>query len=98
MDCCQGGIIPMPRSKHPPWWAVACLAVLLAPGRAGHGVETAPAAAEVPPLLLEDFEGATLGARPYLWKERKAGGAAATVGAERAALAGSDSNKALKLQ
>src|SRR5207244_3090932 len=58
------------------------------------GAEEAPA---VPLLILEDFEGATLGSEPYLWKD-KAVGTEATVGAEKAELEGNASNKALKIE
>jgi hypothetical protein len=48
-------------------------------------------------LRLENFEGTTLGARPFLWEEKKTGGEA-TIGAEKAELGGMASNKALKLE
>src|SRR5579864_9386543 len=60
--------------------------------------QQAPAAAPLPPIILEDFEAATLGSRPYLWKEIKANAADATIGAERAELDGNDANKALKIE
>jgi hypothetical protein len=54
--------------------------------------------ATVPPLVLEDFEGTTLGSRPYLWKEEKKNASEATIGAERTELDGNDANKALKFE
>jgi len=51
-----------------------------------------------PPLILEDFEAASLGARPYLWRERKPDAIVATVGAERLELDGVAANKALKFE
>lgn len=60
--------------------------------RAGHG-QAEPA---VPPLVLENFEAATVGARPYLWKEGRHKAQMVEIGGERAALDGDDANKALK--
>ncbi|HEU4751705.1 MAG TPA: hypothetical protein VFU47_01275, partial [Armatimonadota bacterium] len=75
------------------------LAALLVLGLAGaaRGLQQA-APPEVPPLILEDFETATIGARPYLWREAKQGAMQATLGAEKAELDGSDANKGLKLE
>lgn len=56
--------------------------------------EEAPA---VPPLILEDFEGVSLGTIPYLWKSAQ-NATQGTAGAEKVELDGSAANKALKLE
>src|SRR5436190_23229162 len=64
------------------------------------GARSLEAPAQLPAevsLGIEDFEGTTLGARPYLWDEKKSGGTA-TIGAEKAAQGGMAANKALKLE
>lgn len=48
-------------------------------------------------LLVEDFESATLGARPYFWREVIGAGTDAVVGAERAPRPGAPTNKALEI-
>lgn len=70
---------------------------LLAGAHAGHSLQQPDVASAVPPLVLEDFEGATLGSRPYLWKDRSSA-MNTTIGAERTELDGNDSNKALKFE
>jgi hypothetical protein len=70
---------------------------LLAGAHAGHTLQ-ADAAAQVPPLVIEDFEGTTLGSTPYLWKPARQNPSNATIGAERAELDGNDANKALKFE
>lgn len=54
--------------------------------------------AELPPLVLEDFESVALGGRPFLWKEPRATGVEAALGVERIELAGVPTNKALKIE
>jgi hypothetical protein len=75
-------------------------AVLLGFGlsRAALGGQAASPTAEAPTFLLEDFETATLGARPYLWKEGRQNAADATIGVERSAVAGNEANKALQFE
>jgi hypothetical protein len=73
-------------------------ALALAGGRAGHSLQATPAPDAVPPLVLEDFETASLGARPYLWKQYRENAANATTGVEKVDLEGMDSNKALKFE
>lgn len=74
------------------WVLGALLLGTLPVGRSG----AAPQEPAVPPLTVEDFESATLGARPFLWKEDRAGEKDAVIGVERMALDGNDVNKALK--
>ena len=67
--------------------------------RAGYSLAAATAADVVPPIILEDFEGSTLGQRPYLWKDLKETGTMeSTVGAEKASVEGNEANKALKFE
>jgi len=80
------------------WTAGAAGVCLLAAAQAGYTFQQAAPTSNVPPLVLEDFEGTTLGSRPYLWKEDKAGASEATIGAERSELDGNDANKALKFE
>lgn len=80
------------------WTACAAGVCLFAAARAGYTFQQAEPSSVVPPLVLEDFEGTTLGSRPYLWKEDKAGASEATIGAEKSELEGNDTNKALKFQ
>jgi hypothetical protein len=75
----------------------AVLAALgLVAGLAGTRPSLGQAAPDVPPLVLENFEACTVGARPYLWKEGKHQAQMVEIGAERTALDGDDANKALK--
>jgi hypothetical protein len=87
------------RSKKWMRWGVAGAAGLavLSLGHAGYSFQGG-AAPGVPPLVLENFEAATLNAKPYLWKEGKQVAAEAKVGADRSALDGDDANKALKYE
>jgi len=71
--------------------AAGVVCALAAP-RAGYGQATPT----VPPLVLENFEAATVGARPYLWKEGRHKAQMVEIGAERTELDGDDANKALK--
>ena len=71
-----------------------CVAVAFASGAGARGEMEAPVS--VPPLVLEDFEAAPLGARPFLWKERGGELAGATVRTVRAPLDGDNANKALQ--
>jgi len=89
----------MRKMKNSSYWTVCAAGVcLMAAARAGYTFQQAEPASTVPPLVLEDFEGTTLGSRPYLWKEDKTGASEATIGAEKAELDGNDANKALKFE
>ncbi len=82
-------------------WGALCgvTAAALAGARAGHSLQANPEGSPaLPPLLIEDFEAAALGSRPYLWKEGKSNIAGVTIGSERVELDGVKSNKALKYE
>lgn len=85
-------------TSHRFWTVCAAGVCLLTAARAGYTFQQADPSASVPPLVLEDFEGTTLGSRPYLWKEDKAAASEATIGAEKSELDGNDANKALKFE
>lgn len=87
----------MRTSSFTRWWVLAALGAV-AVAQTGARSQQAAAPPAVPPLVLEDFEGAALGGKPYLWKIRKDSAPDTTVGAERSALDGLATNKALKIE
>src|SRR5437588_4824639 len=76
-------------------WLLGAAAACAVVQTGARSLEVAPASPTELSIRLEDFEGTTLGARPYLWDEKK-DGAEATIGAEKAEREGMAANKALK--
>lgn len=80
--------------------------VILAAGAAAAALAAGPGrtqqpgdAPALPPLVLENFEAAVQGARPYLWKEgRQSGVSQYKIGAQRTPLNNDSANKALKYE
>lgn len=81
---------------------LACGALLaLGLCQAATGGQSDSTAPDATSFVLEDFEAATLGGRPYFWKEGRQNAADSTIGVERALVPGAtngEANKALQIE
>lgn len=85
-------------SSRSPLLALLTVAALIAGAGPAPSVRAEGAEPTVPPIVLENFEAAVQGARPYLWKEGKQEASEHKIGAERTPLNNDDANKALKYE